>query len=39
MNQTVLVVSEEEKKSYLFNFIRNMQPEDKVLIFVGRKLM
>ncbi|KAE8281049.1 putative ATP-dependent RNA helicase DDX43 [Larimichthys crocea] len=39
VNQTVLVVSEEEKKSYLFNFIRNMQPEDKVLIFVGRKLM
>ncbi|KAF7651866.1 hypothetical protein LDENG_00104320 [Lucifuga dentata] len=39
VQQTVLIVHEEEKKSYLFNFIKNMQPEDKVLIFVGKKLM
>ncbi|KAG8000301.1 putative ATP-dependent RNA helicase DDX43, partial [Nibea albiflora] len=39
VQQTVLIVREEDKKSYVFDFIRNMQPEDKVLIFVGRKLM
>ncbi|CAJ1066709.1 LOW QUALITY PROTEIN: probable ATP-dependent RNA helicase DDX43 [Xyrichtys novacula] len=39
VQQTVLIVCEEEKKAYLFDFIRNMQPEDKVLIFVGKKLM
>ncbi|XP_037542963.1 probable ATP-dependent RNA helicase DDX43 [Nematolebias whitei] len=37
--QTLVVVQEEEKKSYLFDFIRNMQPQDKVLVFVGKKLM
>lgn len=39
VQQTVLFVHEEEKKSYVFDFIRNMQPKDKVLIFVGKKLM
>ncbi|XP_063347835.1 probable ATP-dependent RNA helicase DDX43 [Pelmatolapia mariae] len=38
VQQTVLIVREEEKKSYLFDFIRNMQPEEKVIIFVGKKL-
>ncbi|KAK2824554.1 hypothetical protein Q5P01_021729 [Channa striata] len=37
--QTVLIVHEEEKKSYVFDFIRNMLPEDKVIIFVGKKLV
>uniref|UniRef100_A0A7N6AL29 RNA helicase n=1 Tax=Anabas testudineus TaxID=64144 RepID=A0A7N6AL29_ANATE len=36
---SVLIVQEEEKKSYVFDFIRNMQPEDKVIIFVGKKLV
>ncbi|XP_076015221.1 putative ATP-dependent RNA helicase DDX43 [Genypterus blacodes] len=38
VQQTVLIVNEEEKKAYLFDFIRSMQPEEKVLIFVGRKI-
>ncbi|KPP61228.1 hypothetical protein Z043_120700 [Scleropages formosus] len=39
VQQAVLVVHEEEKKSYLFDFIQNMEPEDKVLVFVGRKIV
>uniref|UniRef100_A0A8C5EP24 RNA helicase n=1 Tax=Gouania willdenowi TaxID=441366 RepID=A0A8C5EP24_GOUWI len=39
VHQTVLIVCEEEKKSYVMDFIRNMEPEDKVLIFVGRKMV
>lgn len=39
VQQTILIVQEEEKKSYVFDFIRNMLPEDKVLIFVGKKLL
>ncbi|XP_037322402.1 probable ATP-dependent RNA helicase DDX43 [Pungitius pungitius] len=39
VQQTVLIVHEEEKKSYIFDFIRNMLPLDKVLIFVGKKLV
>uniref|UniRef100_A0A8P4GHC6 RNA helicase n=1 Tax=Dicentrarchus labrax TaxID=13489 RepID=A0A8P4GHC6_DICLA len=39
VQQTVLIVHEEEKKSYVFDFIRNMLPQDKVLIFVGKKLV
>ncbi|XP_067092716.1 probable ATP-dependent RNA helicase DDX43 [Osmerus mordax] len=39
VHQTVLFVQEEEKKAYVFDFIHNMEPEDKVLIFVGKKLL
>ncbi|XP_060780747.1 probable ATP-dependent RNA helicase DDX43 [Neoarius graeffei] len=39
VQQTVLVVHEEEKKAYIFDFIHNMEPEDKVLIFVGKKIV
>nr|MCI4376357.1 hypothetical protein [Pangasianodon gigas] len=39
VQQTVLVVQEEEKKAYIFDFIHNMEPEDKVLIFVGKKIV
>lgn len=39
MEQKILIVSEEEKKSYVFDFIRSMEPLDKVLIFVGKKLV
>uniref|UniRef100_A0A3Q3ESN5 RNA helicase n=1 Tax=Labrus bergylta TaxID=56723 RepID=A0A3Q3ESN5_9LABR len=39
VQQTVLMVREEEKKSYVFDFIRNMLPDDKVLIFVGKKIL
>ncbi|XP_074503247.1 putative ATP-dependent RNA helicase DDX43 isoform X1 [Sebastes fasciatus] len=39
VQQSVLIVHEDEKKSYVFDFIRNMLPQDKVLIFVGKKLV
>lgn len=39
VDQKILIVNEEEKKSYVFEFIRNMEPLDKVLIFVGKKLV
>lgn len=39
VEQTVLIVQEEEKKAYVFDFIRNMLPLDKVLIFVGKKIV
>ncbi|XP_071013947.1 probable ATP-dependent RNA helicase DDX43 [Oncorhynchus clarkii lewisi] len=39
VQQTVLFCQDEEKKAYLFNFVHNMEPEDKVLIFVGKKIM
>ncbi|XP_034754825.1 probable ATP-dependent RNA helicase DDX43 [Etheostoma cragini] len=39
VQQTVLIVHEDEKKSYVFDFLRNMLPTDKVLIFVGKKLV
>lgn len=39
VEQRVLVVQEEEKKAYVFDFIYNMEPEDKVLIFVGKKIV
>ncbi|KAM4729214.1 putative ATP-dependent RNA helicase DDX43 [Anableps anableps] len=38
VQQTLLIVQEEEKKAYVFDFIRNMQPQDKVLVFVGKKI-
>ncbi|XP_016348471.1 putative ATP-dependent RNA helicase DDX43 [Sinocyclocheilus anshuiensis] len=38
VQQTVLFVQEEEKKAYIFDFIDRMEPQDKVLIFVGKKV-
>ncbi|XP_023182740.1 probable ATP-dependent RNA helicase DDX43 [Xiphophorus maculatus] len=38
VQQTLEIVKEEEKKMFVFDFIRNMQPQDKVLIFVGKKI-
>lgn len=39
MQQKILIVDEQEKKFYLFDFIKKMEPLDKVLIFVGKKLV
>ncbi|MEQ2304654.1 putative ATP-dependent RNA helicase ddx43, partial [Ameca splendens] len=39
VQQTLLIVQEEEKKMYVFDFIRNMQSQDKVLVFVGKKII
>ncbi|XP_078398061.1 putative ATP-dependent RNA helicase DDX43 [Cetorhinus maximus] len=38
VEQNVLVIPEEEKRSYTLHFIESMNPVDKVIIFVGRKL-
>ncbi|KAI7805317.1 probable ATP-dependent RNA helicase DDX43 [Triplophysa rosa] len=38
VHQMVLIVQEEEKKAYVFDFIHRMEPQDKVLIFVGKKI-
>lgn len=38
VQQMVLFVPEEEKKAYVFDFIQRMEPQDKVLIFVGKKI-
>ncbi|XP_051880805.1 probable ATP-dependent RNA helicase DDX43 [Pristis pectinata] len=39
VEQNVLVIPEEEKRSYTLHFIECMKPEDKVIIFVGRKII
>ncbi|MBN3304803.1 DDX43 helicase, partial [Amia calva] len=39
VEQSILIVQEEDKKAYVLDFIANMEPEDKVLIFVGKKLV
>ncbi|KAJ8250322.1 hypothetical protein COCON_G00222440 [Conger conger] len=39
VEQTVLIIQEEEKKAYVYDFIHNMEPQDKVLIFVGKKIV
>ncbi|NXN92968.1 DDX43 helicase, partial [Rhinopomastus cyanomelas] len=38
IEQRVLVVPEEEKRTVMQYFVDSMKPEDKVIIFVGRKL-
>lgn len=38
VHQMVQIVQEEEKKAYVFDFIHRMEPQDKVLIFVGKKI-
>lgn len=39
VNQEVLIVSDEEKKQMLYEFIDNMTPEDKVIVFVDKKVI
>ncbi|KAM9364991.1 putative ATP-dependent RNA helicase DDX43 [Pholidichthys leucotaenia] len=39
VKQTVHVVQEDEKKNCLLKFVKNMEPTDKVIIFVGTKSM
>ncbi|NXY87065.1 DDX43 helicase, partial [Alcedo cyanopectus] len=38
VEQRVFVVSKEEKRVFMQHFIDSMKPEDKVIIFVGKKL-
>ncbi|NXC25858.1 DDX43 helicase, partial [Campylorhamphus procurvoides] len=39
VEQRVVVIDEEEKRAFMHCFIESMKPEDKVIIFVGKKLI
>lgn len=39
VKQSVIVIAEEEKRAFMQYFIDSMKPKDKVIIFVGRKIM
>ncbi|XP_064605795.1 probable ATP-dependent RNA helicase DDX43 [Liolophura sinensis] len=39
VTQHIVIVDDEDKRSYLYDFIESMQPGEKVLVFVGRKTM
>ena len=39
VTQEVVLLQDEEKRDYLENWVRNMKPEDKTIIFVGRKVL
>ncbi|ELK12892.1 Putative ATP-dependent RNA helicase DDX53 [Pteropus alecto] len=39
VKQNVTVTTEEEKRSLIQEFLRNLSPKDKVIIFVNRKLV
>ncbi|XP_065537494.1 probable ATP-dependent RNA helicase DDX43 [Lathamus discolor] len=38
VKQRVVVIAEEEKRAFMQYFIESMKPQDKVIIFVGKKL-
>ncbi|XP_033225758.1 probable ATP-dependent RNA helicase DDX43 [Belonocnema kinseyi] len=37
VTQTVIMTTEDEKVEVLHNFFRNMGPDDKVIVFIGKK--
>ncbi|XP_073425435.1 probable ATP-dependent RNA helicase DDX43 [Dendrobates tinctorius] len=39
VNQRVIIVAEEEKRAFTTEFIDSLKPEDKAIIFVGKKLI
>ena len=39
VKQKVLVIADDDKEDLLFENIKNMSPEDKLLVFVGRKIL
>ncbi|XP_069830738.1 probable ATP-dependent RNA helicase DDX43 [Dendropsophus ebraccatus] len=39
VDQKVLIIAEEEKRAFTLHFIDSLKPEDKVIIFVGKKLI
>ncbi|KAM4041225.1 putative ATP-dependent RNA helicase DDX43 isoform 1-T2 [Anomaloglossus baeobatrachus] len=39
VDQRVVVITEEEKRAFTLHFIDSLKPEDKAIIFVGKKLM
>ncbi|KAF6725591.1 putative ATP-dependent RNA helicase DDX43 [Oryzias melastigma] len=38
VQQTITIVKEEEKKAFVIDFIRNLLPQDKIIIFAGKKI-
>ncbi|NXE33063.1 DDX43 helicase, partial [Ptilorrhoa leucosticta] len=38
VQQKVIVIPEEDKRTFMHSFIKSMKPKDKVIIFVGKKL-
>ncbi|XP_020855800.1 putative ATP-dependent RNA helicase DDX43 [Phascolarctos cinereus] len=38
VKQKIIITTEQEKPSLIYSFIESMKPEDKAIIFVGRKL-
>ncbi|NXG04602.1 DDX43 helicase, partial [Sakesphorus luctuosus] len=38
VEQRVVIIDQEEKRAFMHCFIQSMKPEDKVIIFVGKKL-
>ncbi|KAL8597742.1 hypothetical protein ACOMHN_001701 [Nucella lapillus] len=39
VKQEVIFIEVEEKKPILFDYLMNMHPEDKIIVFVGKKTM
>ncbi|XP_029786451.1 DEAD box protein 53 [Suricata suricatta] len=39
VKQNIIVTKEEEKRSLIQEFVKNLSPQDKVIIFVSRKLV
>lgn len=39
VKQRIVIVDEEDKRDTLYQFFESMEPEDKVIVFVGKKVM
>ncbi|XP_050510847.1 probable ATP-dependent RNA helicase DDX43 [Diabrotica virgifera virgifera] len=37
VHQTIVILQEEEKRDYFYNFVRNMGEDDKIIVFCGKK--
>ncbi|CAG9826078.1 unnamed protein product [Diabrotica balteata] len=37
VHQTIVILTEEEKRDYFYNFVRNMGEDDKIIVFCGKK--
>lgn len=38
MEQKIIIIPEEEKRAFTHHFVDTMKSDDKVIIFVGKKL-
>lgn len=39
VTQKIVMIDAEEKRRFLYDFFENMMPEDKVIVFVGKKIL